>query len=158
MPYYSSALRAQQATIQAGAQSSHWRPASRQRHQLDKLRRSDTFMPDMLPGLTAARIAKLVSNTTLRTVGDLGKLDPDQDAKWLGDQLGAADATAKNIILAAKNWTQPGPTTRPATAAYLFATGNRSEVTGDDLSKANLEAIAKAGAPDLQSLADLEPL
>ena len=61
------------------------------------------------------------------------------------------------MILAAKDWNSPGPTTRPATVAYLFATGNRSEVSGDDLSKAELEAIAKAGGGNLQSLAAWNP-
>ena len=126
----------------------------------------DAFQPDMLPGLTATRIAKLVSNTTFRTVGDIAQLDatrtaddkPGPDAAWLGDQLGASDADAEAIILAAKEWTSPGPTTRPATVAYLFATGNRSEVSGDDLSKAELEAIAKAGARQPAKPGHLEPL
>ncbi len=151
VPYYSTALRAQQAIIEAGGALQPTAAPATAGAGLD------AFTPDMLPGLTELRIAKLVSNTTFRTVGDLSQLDPDQDAQWLGDQMGANDATAKSIILAAKAWTQPGPSTRPATIAYLFATGNRNAVGGDDLSKANLEAIAKAGAPDLQSLAAWNP-
>ena len=160
VPYYSSALRAQQAVLAAGGNipaTGAQQAANATSPSTSSEQALTTFMPDMLPGLTAARIAKLVSNTTFRTVSDISELDPDQDAKWLGDQISASDTTAKNIILAAKDWTQPGPTTRPAAAAYLFATGNRSEVSGDDLSKANLEAIAKAGAPDLQSLATWNP-